>query len=224
MAKLEDLKSLSILYADDDEVLAVSTCKTLSMLFDKVYTAKSGLEAINIYNTSQVHIIMLDIKMVGMSGIEVANTIRKDNKSIPIFLVSSYTETKDLLDACKLNLIEYLQKPFTFQRLSNTLIECVEAIEQSGQILKKLNENMYYNQLSKEIIKDGEVISLTNNEISIFELLLDKRGQVIPYNIFQSHFFDDFSDSAIKNIILRLRKKIGDDIIRNLSKVGYILV
>lgn len=103
MSKIENLKNLSILYADDDEVLRESTVKILSMLFDTVYSAKDGEEAIEIFKVNEkINILMLDIKMKSTSGIDVAKFIRTKNKTVPIFLVSSYTETADLIEACKL--------------------------------------------------------------------------------------------------------------------------
>ena len=142
MSKIENLKNLSILYADDDEVLRESTVKILSMLFNTVYSAKDGEEAIEIFNANEnINIMMLDIKMKSTSGIDVAKFIRAKNKTVPIFLVSSYTETADLIEACKLNLVDYIKKPFSFNILSTTLLECLSKIEEHNTILQKISKD-----------------------------------------------------------------------------------
>lgn len=225
MIKFEDLKNLTILYADDDEILLESTAKTLSMIFSKVYTAKNGEEAIKIFDEhNTVHITMLDVKMGSVSGIDVAKHIRRNDPNIPIFLVSSYAETKDMIEACKLNLVDYIQKPFTFSILTQTLLDCLARLQANGSLLAKINNNLFYNQFSKELIKENKSITLSKNEIEIFELLLAKGNQIVTYEMLINYLGGEISDAALKNIILRLRKKIGDDTIRNLSKVGYTLL
>lgn len=225
MSKIENLKNLSILYADDDEVLRDSTVKILSMLFKTVYSAKDGEEAIEIFKANEnISIIMLDIKMKSTSGIDVAKFIRAKNKTVPIFLVSSYTETADLIEACKLNLVDYIKKPFSFNILSTTLLECLSKIEEHSTIFQKISNEVFYNSTAKEIINKENNITLTNNEITILEMLLEKKGQIITYSMCINKLGGEISDAALKNIILRLRKKIGDSHIKNLSKVGYTLI
>ncbi|MDD5202558.1 MAG: helix-turn-helix domain-containing protein, partial [Sulfurimonas sp.] len=68
-------------------------------------------------------------------------------------------------------------------------------------------------------------IILTKNEIYAIELLLVNRGQVISYEAFSHGLQEEMSDGALKNLILRLRKKMGDDSnLRNLAKIGYTLI
>lgn len=225
MSQIADLKNLSILYADDDEILRESTSKILNMLFDKVYETKDGEDAIKtIEKIGKIDIIMLDIKMKSISGIDVAKYIRQKDKKVPIFLVSSYTETNDLIEACKLNLVDYIKKPFSFKTLSQTLLECLEKIKSEKIIFKRISNTIKYNPSSKEIIINDINYSLTNNEILILEFLIEKKGQVVSYETCMSILGDDISDAALKNTILRLRKKIGEKYIKNLSKVGYTLI
>lgn len=224
MANLNDLKNLSILYADDDDMLRESTSNTLQTLFKKVYSAKNGNEAIEVYEKNKdIQIIMLDIKMGSISGIEVAQKIRLTNENIPIFLVSSYTEVKDLLDAVKLNLVDYLQKPVTFKKLTEVFIECLELLKKNNFLLQNLCENIDYNPMSKEVISHGINIPLSKNEIQAIELLISKRAQVLPYGYFASIIGDEVSEIAIKNTISRLRKKLNCSSIKNIAKIGYIL-
>jgi DNA-binding response OmpR family regulator len=224
MSKIENLKNLSILYADDDDVLRESTVKILSMLFKTVYSAKDGEEAIEIFkNNMNINIIMLDIKMRLTSGIDVAKFIRSKNDNIPIFLVSSYTETADLIEACKLNLVDYIKKPFSFSVLSDTLIKCLSRISIVDTTHIKIKNDIFYNSTSKEIINKGINCNLTNNEIILLELLIERKSQLVSYETCMNKLGEDVSDAALKNIVLRLRKKLGDNVIKNLSKVGYTL-
>lgn len=221
MDNLNELKNLTILFADDDTAFRESTTKTLEMLFKKVYVASNGLEALSLYTTLLPHIIMLDIRMGGMSGIEVAQAIRKVNKYVPLFIVSSYTETHEMIEACKLNLVDYLIKPFSFQSLCDTLTDCVKILQTDGNLLKQLNTHSFYSPYTKTLLKENTSLPLTKKEIMVLELLLEHRGQIVSYASLIHTLGNNISNAALQTLVMRLRKKIGEDTIYNLSKVGY---
>lgn len=224
MPNLSDLKNLSVLYADDDDLLRKSTSNTLESLFKKVYTAKDGLEAISIYkNIKDIHIIMLDIKMGSTSGIDVAKYIREKNKNVPIFLVSSYTETKDMLEAIKLRVVDYIQKPFTFKELIDTLLSCLENMNDNQELIQNLSDGLDYCPYKKELILENTIISLSNNEIIVLEYLIQHKGQMTRYEVLTNILGDNTTEKALKNMISRLHKKTGKNLIKNIAKLGYIL-
>jgi DNA-binding response OmpR family regulator len=224
MNALNELKNLTILIADDDVIFLESTCKILEMLFDKVLIAKNGHEALRLFQEHTVHMLMLDIRMGELSGIEVAQHIRKVNTKIPIFLVSSYTQTDELIEACKLNLISYMVKPFSFQTLSLTLEECVLKLKKECILLVHLTSSVSYDPFQKKLLVNGAMEVLNHNEILVLELLIQYRKQIITYQSFYNILGEETTYAALKNIILRLRKKVGENAIRNLSKVGYTLI
>ena len=187
------------------------------------FVAKDGEEAIKIYDTNNINILMLDIKMKNMSGIDVAKYIRAIDSKIPIFLVSSYTDVEDMLDAIKLDLVDYLKKPFSFEELLNALLRCLSKIDSKYLIKNNLGENAFYDFLSKQLISNGEYITLTKSEIDVIEIFLQRRNKLISYIEFAHILGENISEVALKNIIYKLRKKIGNNSIQNLSKIGYIL-
>jgi DNA-binding response OmpR family regulator len=225
MYNFQEFKNLSILYAEDDDVLRDITEKTLQLIAGKVYSAADGVSALAIYHTHHVDIVILDIHMGAVGGIAVAEEIRKKNASIPIVIVSGSIETDDLLSACKLNLVEYIRKPIEFKTMIDVLFTSLNRLKENGLLLAKISNSVVYDYLAKVFIKDGAILSLTKNEINAIELLLSRRGQIIGYETFSHILDEEMSNGALKNLILRLRKKIGNDgSIRNLSKVGYTLI
>lgn len=224
MLDLDNLKKMAILYADDDEVLRISTVNTLKTLFDDVYSAENGSDAIEIFlKHKNIQIVMLDIKMGSVSGIDAAKYIRKTDKNIPIFLVSSYSETQDLIEAVRLNLVDYLRKPFTFRQLLETFERCLEKMQEQKILLHNICENVNYCPFTKQLIVNSEKIALSKNEIFAMELLIEKKGEMISYEFFANTIGDEISEIALKNIISRLRKKIQNDCIKNVAKLGYLL-
>lgn len=226
MPKFNEFKNLSVLYAEDDSELREITTKTLQLVVGKVYAVTDGGEALSIYENNRIDIVILDIHMGSISGIDVAKTIRKNNDKIPIVIVSGSIATKDLMEACKLNLVEYIHKPIEFNALIKVLYLAVDRLRAQGMLIAKINDSVSYDYFAKSFIHtEGEKTALTKNEIHAMELLLAHRGQVITYETFSSIFEEEMSDGALKNLILRIRKKMVDDTnLRNLSKVGYMLV
>lgn len=226
MAKFNEFKNLSILYAEDDTTLREITEKTLQLIVGKVYSVADGVEALNIYANNPIDIVILDIHMGSISGIEVAKKIREHNDKVPIVIVSGSIATEDLLAACKLNLIDYIHKPIEFNALIKVLYSAVDRLKSHGLLVAKINETVSYDYFAKVFIRSGgEKTALTKNEIHAIELLLSHRGQIIQYQTFSQVLDEEMSDGALKNLILRLRKKMGDDSnLRNLAKIGYSLV
>jgi len=225
MANFTEFKNLSVLYAEDDNTLREITEKTLQLIVGKVHSVADGIEALNIYKTNPIDIVILDIYIGSISGIEVAKKIREENDKIPIVIVSGSIATEDLLAACKLNLIDYIHKPIEFNALIKVLYSAVDRLKSHGLLIAKINESVSYDYFAKVFIRSGgEKTALTKNEIYAIELLLSHRGQIIQYATFSQVLDEEMSDGALKNLILRLRKKMGDDTnLRNLAKIGYSL-
>ncbi|HEX5669889.1 MAG TPA: response regulator transcription factor [Sulfuricurvum sp.] len=224
MHNLQVFKSLSVLYAEDEYELREITEKTLELLVGKVYSVSDGMEALEIFENNRIDVVILDIHMGSISGIDVAIKIRNNKQNIPIIIVSGSIQTQDLLAACKLNLVDYIQKPIEFNSLINVLSRTIDQLQSNGLLLTKINDSVSYDYFAKSLIKEGEPVSLTKNEINAMELLLSRRGHVITYDTFFHVFDEEMTDGALKNLILRIRKKMGDDSnIRNLAKIGYSL-
>lgn len=226
MATLKELKLLTVLYAEDDSELRSIMSESLQMLVKKVYAVSNGNEALTVYQNNSIDVIMMDIHMGTVSGLEVAKKIRETNTKIPIVIVTGSIATDDLLEACKLNLIEYLCKPIQFYGLMNVLYSAIKSLKSYGLLIAQINDSLSYDYFSKELINaKNEKTALTHNEIKILELLLLRRGQIVTYDEFSNHLEDGINDYALKNLISRLRKKMEDTSnLRNLSKIGYTLI
>ena len=225
MGKFKEFKNLCVLYAEDDETLRNTTTKTLELIVNVIYSVADGKEALEIFKNHSIDIVILDIYIKTLNGIEVAKQIRKQNDKVPIIVISGSIATQDLLAACKLNLIEYIHKPIEFSALLKVLNLAVERLKTQGLLSAKINDTVSYDYFSKSFIyKDGIKKTLTKNEIYVIEFLLSNRGQIIIYETFSQILNQGISDGALKNLIFRIRKKMGDDTnLCNLAKIGYTL-
>lgn len=218
------LKSLNILYAEDDLVIKESTTRILKMFFKEVFVANDGNETLEIYQNHKIDVIMLDYVMPNLDGYQTAKIIRELNKKIPIIIVSAYTDKEKLLNAIELNLIKYIEKPILHDDLVNVLNSVISSLKNNNLILTKLDENSYYSFVSKKIIKNDKEIVLTKNEVTFIELLLDKPNQLISKEVIENEVFKESVDeNTLRNMVYRLRKKIDSDSIVTIKDLGYLL-
>ena len=223
---LEILKNMSILYAEDDATVREATTQTLSIFFKTVKAVDNGADALKMYRTTKFNMIMLDIRMPYINGLEVAKIIRETDQRTPIIINTSYQESEDLFKAIKLNIADYLIKPFAFDQFRLSLLEAIKRLEKNDLIISNIGENLNYDYLSKSIINATQTILLTKNELIILEELISHKGALVSYSRLEELLGLEFdlSKASIKNTILRLRKKIGKDKIINIQDLGYMLV
>ena len=221
---LNILKSLSILYAEDDSVIQNSISRILKMFFKEVHIANDGNEALEIYQNNKIDVIMLDYVMPNLDGYQTVKLIREINKKIPIILVSAYTDKEKLLNAIELNLIKYLEKPILHDDLINVFNSVISFLEENNLLFTKLDETSSYSFITKKIIKNDEEIILTKNEVIFLELLLDKPNQLISKETIEDKVFKESVDeNTLRNMVYRFRKKLDLEIIINIKDLGYLI-
>ena len=223
MSNYNILKTLSILYAEDDLIIQESISRILKMFFREVFVANDGNEVLEIYQNNKIDVLMLDYVMPNLDGYQTAKIIREVNKKIPIILVSAYTDKEKLLNAIELNLIKYLEKPILHENLINVFNSVILSLEENNLILQKLDENSYYSFITKNVTKGNKEIILTKNEVLFLELLLYNPNQLISKEIIEEKVFKETVDeNTLRNMVYRLRKKLDTESIVTLRDFGYI--
>ncbi|MCT7496725.1 response regulator transcription factor [Aliarcobacter cryaerophilus] len=218
------LKSLTVLYAEDDLVIQDSISRILKMFFKDVVIANDGKEAIENYNNKKIDILILDYVMPNLNGYETAKIVREKDKKIPILITSAYTDKEKLLNAIELNLIKYIEKPILYDDLIKVFENIIKYMEENNLLQIKLDENIYYSFVDKNIIKNDEKITLTKNEFLFLELLLEKPNHLISKNIIENSVFKaSVDENTLRNMVYRLRKKIDTDTIATIKDLGYII-
>ena len=222
------LKNLNILYIEDEKNIRLNIKKTLELFCENVFDAENILNAKEILTKQRIDIIISDINLPDMSGIDFVKEIRIRDKTIPIILLSAYTDKEFLLEATKLKLVDYLTKPINFKDLNNALQKCVEEILDSSRYIITFKNNIQYNVSHNCLIDDNkkEEIRLTNKELDLLNFLIKNNNRVCSADELKSVIWDDYleaTDSALKNLLNKVRKKIGKESIINISGVGYKL-
>lgn len=222
------LKNLNILYIEDEENIRVNIKKVLLLLCENVFDVPSTEEAKIILKEQRIDIVISDINLPDSDGISFVKELRKTDKTIPVILLSAYTDTKYLLEATKLKLVDYLTKPIDFKTLNNALQTCVEEILDNSRYLILFQNNIQYNVLHKKLIdlNTKKEILLTSKELELLSFLIKHNNRIVSTDELKSNIWEDYfeaTDSALKNLLNKVRKKIGKESIINISGVGYRL-
>jgi len=223
---MEKLQSLTILYAEDEVGIRENIADSLSYYVKEVYEAENGAQAFEIYEEKKPDIILSDIHMPILNGIEFVKKVRLTNREIPIVMITAHTDKKYLMEAVELHMEKYIVKPLELDALFDTLEKCVNVLAINKTEVLKVDENYMYDYDKKELIYKNEQIILNKKEMHFLEFLISNQNRVVTYEELQENVWGDdvMTDSALRSLVRNLRKKLPTDIVFNLSGVGYRLV
>lgn len=186
--------------------------------------AADGVEALEILKTHEVHLIILDLMMPRMDGIQACLKIREE-KNMPIIMLSAKSQDMDKINGLTVGADDYLTKPFNplelVARVKSQLRRYIK-LNTSPQKEEEIEiEDLLINIATHEVKVEGKDVKLTPREFAILELLARHRGMVfsiekIYENVWQEAFFQ--SDNTVMVHIRKIREKIE----RNSRQPRYI--
>jgi DNA-binding response OmpR family regulator len=219
---LKKLSHYKVLYAEDDLGVRKNVNEFLSLLFKEVYLASDGQEALALFKEHEPDLIITDIKMPRMSGIELVKKIRETDEHVQIIMITAYTEVDFMLEAIELSLLRYIVKPITEPKLFEALEKFLQAKEKT--YFKELAPDWFYDNLQKAIVHEGELFELTKKEAKLIEMLLHK-DSIISYEEIEERLWEHeyMSLNALRLMIKNLRKKLPEGVLKNIQGIGYKL-
>lgn len=219
---LKKLSNYKVLYAEDDLGVRKNVNELLSLLFKEVFLASDGQEAYELFMEHKPDLVITDIKMPKVSGIELVKKIRESDQEAHIIIITAYTEVDFMLEAIELSLLRYIVKPITEPKLFEALEKFLQSKEKS--YLKELAPEWFYDHLQKTIVYQDEVYELTKKEAKLIELLLLK-DSIISYEEIEEKLWEHeyMSLNALRLMIKNLRKKLPEGILKNIQGIGYKL-
>ena len=227
MQKFEILKNKKILYVDDSRLCRVSTTHILDEYCDNIILAKDGKEALKQYALHKPHILLMDIEMPNLNGIEVVKKIRQYNQDVIIIMLTAHKDEDYLLELINLKVQQFILKPVTEAKLNNALSNTIEILGNSDYYKpKKISDDFMFDDLNSAFVYKNINISLTPSEKILVSLLLKNKNEIVSYDQISASLItkDSVTEDSIKAIVKRIRKKSPINFIKNVSKVGYKLI
>ena len=222
---LKILKNLTLLYVEDEPLIRENAVEYLSRYCKKVLEAKDGEEGYAVYKSHSPDLIISDIKMPKLNGLDMATQIRQEDKQTPIILATAHTQTEYLLKAVELQLIKYIVKPITADKLQEALLLACDTLESNYVHIVSIDEITQYDVLNQILIQENIPLKLTYNELLFFDFLVKNRQRAITYEEIENLIwaYEGMSMDALRSLVRGLRKKLIEDLIENVSGVGYRL-
>lgn len=220
---MNSLKNFTALFLEDNETFAEHTIYFLELYLNKVIHCVSMKDALESFQKYSIDIIISDLKVLDGLALSFIEQIRDMNKEIPIVVLSAHKDEEFLLKAIPLGLISYQIKPINFTDFKNVLHKCSQAIH--GHSLVSVKDGILYDYNKKLIYKNNEEILLSKKEFSFVELLLKNKNSVTTKDEINNCIWENeyMSESALKNFLLRVRKKVGKDFFYTIQNIGYRL-
>jgi len=219
---LNSLSSYTLLFVENEKGIRDNLEEILSLYFKKVHIAIDGQDGLEKYKQFKPDLIITDVKMPHLNGIQMIQQIRKTDQKTDIVIISAYTEVDDILTSVELNLLKYIVKPITQTKLEEVFELFLSKHKRSN--LLSLSPNCIYNQSKNSIIYDDEEFLLTNKENNFIQLLLEKNA-LVTYDEIEDKLWNGkkMSQNALRLFIKNLRKKIPLDLIKNIQNEGYLI-
>ncbi|MDP2097736.1 MAG: response regulator [Methylobacter sp.] len=218
------LKNLNLLFVDDNAEMCADIYALFSGVFKSITVANNAAMALHIYRQQTIDFIITDIKMPGRDGLSFVEKIRAEDAFIPIVILSAFTDTDYLLRAANLQIDGYVAKPLNFKKLNAALMS---AIRRLGTKMEPviIAPHVHYLPLEKSLQVDGIEVSLGNKEGLLLELLLFSPERVVSKQLINDTVWpnQEMTDSALKNLLSELRKKLSCDVIKNRPAQGWYI-
>lgn len=223
---MENIAKLSLLYIDDDVSIRSNAIEYFSRIFKSVLSASNGLEGYRIYEQYAPDIIITDIKMPLLNGLELSRKIRLIDKKTPIIVLSAYTDTPLLIEAIELRLVKYLIKPLQEHAINEALALACESLSDHKCNICHLNKVTQYDRFNKTLLVGQEIIKLTQFELLLLDILVKRSPRTVTYDELQNIIWPDdgINIDSLRTLVRSLRKKMKSDVIENISGLGYRII
>ena len=215
---------MKILVVEDDKIIREGICEYLSEFGYEMYEAEDGRKALDIFKDKDINLIILDIQIPLLNGLEVLKEVRKESK-IPILMLTAFSDEEYKISAFSSLADGYIEKPFSLPVLKVRI----------DSLIKR-----YYKEVEKFIYKDLEVnfssytakvkdefIDVNAKELEILKYLLENEGHVLTRNQIIDNIWKETEDIPFDRVIdvyiKELRKKLRLDCIITIRNVGYKL-
>lgn len=220
---------MKILVVEDDRVVGQYIRRGLEEGGYHADLVDDGLEALRLISGGLYELVVLDLRLPGMTGLEVLRTVRDRGITTPILVLTAQDAVGHKVEALRAGADDYVTKPFAFEEV----LARVEALSRRPKQLssQKLSAGDLELDLgSREVRRGGRLIELTPKEYAVLEYLMRHPGRVMSRTLITEYAWDyhfDPGTNIVDVVINRLRKKVDSGaekkLLHTVRGVGYVI-
>ncbi len=217
---------MKLLLAEDDVMLGTSMEKALSLSGFTIDWVKTGPHAISAVDSGDYDVILLDIGLPGVDGLQVLQRMRQRQRTTPVLLVTARDAVADRVTGLNQGADDYLTKPFDLDEL----VARIHALARRhcGQVHPYLRlGRLELRPVEREARLGDRVLPLSPREFDLLHLLMLKPGAVLSIEQIENKLYgwgEEVASNAVEVHLHHLRRKLGEPWVRNVRGVGYKLV
>ena len=216
---------MRLLLVEDNQNLGKGIHAGLNQAGYAVDWVKDGETAQSVLNSEKYDIAVIDIGLPGKSGLEVLEELRVNGENLPVLILTARDTVNDRVMGLDSGADDYMVKPFDLDELNARIRALLRrSVGRSTPVIQHGFVEM--DPAAHTIKKEGEIIELSNRAYAILQTLLENAGRVMSRSRLEQSLYswkDDIESNAVEVHIHYIRKKLGNDLIRTIRGVGYII-
>ena len=215
-----------ILLVEDNRQIAEMVGEFLERRGYSVDYAADGVSGLHLAVSNSYDVVVLDLMLPGMDGLDVCRKLRRDaKKSTPVLMLTARDTLEDKLVGLEAGADDYLVKPFDLEelaaRIRSALRRSVGHAEPEMEI-----HGVRINPASREVTRNGHPVALSAREYAIVEALMLRPGAILSRAQLEQRMYgwgEEVESNAVEVHIHAVRRKLGVDFIQNMRGVGYFI-
>jgi two-component system response regulator QseB len=216
---------MRLLLVEDDEMLGDALKAGLKQEGYTVEWLSDGQSALVALRHNEFDVVILDLGLPVLSGLEVLKNMRKHGDQTPVLILTARDSVQDRVTGLDSGGDDYLVKPFDLDELNARLRVLIR--RQSKQAAPELKHgDIVLNPATHQVTRNGNPVSLSKSEFQLLHYLLTNIGQVVTRNRLEETLYGwegDIGSNSLEVFIHHLRKKLGQDLIRTIRGIGYMI-
>ncbi len=215
---------MRILLLEDEYSLRISIEEFLTDIGYEVDGFTDGLEAYDAIYEKAYDLLLLDINVPSMNGLELLRKLRSDSLKMPAIFLTSMTDIEDLREGYKRGCCDYIRKPFDLEELELRIEQALASFAGDDSSLVNISCDITYDMTKSKLMIANEEVVLRKTEQDILKVLLKHKNAVVSTEMFQDEVWGEYVEPATIRVQLNnLRKKLPDSVIENRRGLGYII-
>lgn len=214
---------MRILLVEDDAMIGEAVRLGLKKQGMTVDWVKDGVSAKAALAAEPFDLVLLDLGLPGMDGLQVLRYARSSGKKVPILILTARDSVTDRIKGLDAGADDYIVKPFDLNELAARVRAVLRRhAGRAEPVIEHLGVRL--DPASHEVTRDGEPVSLSQREFALLEALLERPGQVLSRGQLEERLYgwgEEVESNAVEVHIHNLRKKLGSAYILNVRGVGY---
>ncbi|MBT7308996.1 MAG: response regulator transcription factor [Gammaproteobacteria bacterium] len=216
---------MRLLLVEDDPLLGDGLAAGLTQVGYCVEWIREGQQALKAIRSDKFELIVLDLGLPGVDGMDILKKIRSQKDNTPILILTARDVLQDRIDGLDNGADDYLTKPFDLSELAARL-RAIHRRRTGDATPQQHYGNITLNPASRSVTQEGQPVELTHHEFSILEILMNHNGRIATKEHLEESLYGWESGAESNTIevhIHHLRKKLGKRTIHTVRGVGYQL-